>query len=46
LLLWPADGHAIVVLASSELQSVGGAALTSVPEAVAKSAGVTVPVWP
>jgi hypothetical protein len=41
-----ADGHAIVMLASSELQSVGGAALKSVPEVVAKSAGITVPVWP
>jgi hypothetical protein len=41
-----ADGHAIVMLASSELQSVSGAALTPVPEAVAKSAGITVPVWP
>jgi hypothetical protein len=41
-----ADGHAIVMLASSELQSAGSAALTSVPENVAKAAGMTIPVWP
>jgi hypothetical protein len=40
------DGHAIVMLASSELHNVGGAALTSVPEKVAKAAGMTIPLWP
>jgi hypothetical protein len=41
------DGHAIVMVASSDLPSVGGAALTSVPEKAAKSAGINVPlVWP
>src|ERR1700761_4102902 len=40
------DGHAIVMVQSSELQS-GGAATTSVPEKSAKAAGLTVPsVWP
>ena len=40
------DGHAIVMVKSSELQSVGGAALTSVPEKTAKAGGMTIPVWP
>jgi hypothetical protein len=40
------DGHAIVMVASSELPSVGGAALTSVPEKAAKAAGMNIPVWP
>jgi hypothetical protein len=40
------DGHAIVMVQSSELQS-GGAGLTSVPEKAAKAEGLTVPqVWP
>ena len=39
------DGRAIVMVQSSELQS-GGAGLTSVPEKVAKAAGLNVPqVW-
>jgi hypothetical protein len=38
--------HAIVMVQSSELQS-GGAGLTSVPEKVARAAGLNVPqVWP
>jgi len=40
------DGHAIVMAASSELPSVAGAALTSVPERAAKAAGMTIPLWP
>jgi hypothetical protein len=41
------DGHAIVMVTSSDLPSVGGAALTSVPENAAKAAGLNVPrVWP
>ena len=40
------DGHSIVMVQSSELQS-GGAGLTSVPENAAKAAGLNVPqVWP
>jgi hypothetical protein len=40
------DGHAIVMVRSSELQS-GGAGLTSVPEKVARAEGLNVPqVWP
>jgi hypothetical protein len=40
------DGHAIVMVQSSELQS-GGAGLTSVPEKAAKAAGLNIPqVWP
>jgi hypothetical protein len=41
-----ANGHAIVMIASSELQSAPSSALTSVPEIVAKAAGMTIPVWP
>jgi hypothetical protein len=42
-----ADGHAIVMAASSELQSAAGAALTSIPEKAAKAGGINVPqVWP
>jgi hypothetical protein len=41
------DGHAIVMAASSELQSVAGAVLTSLPEKAAKAGGINVPqVWP
>jgi hypothetical protein len=40
------DGHAIVMVQSSELRS-GGAGLTSVPEKAAKAGGLTVPKdWP
>jgi len=42
-----ADGHAIVMVASSELPSVAGAVLTSIPEKAAKAGGINVPqVWP
>lgn len=42
-----ADGHAIVMASSSVLQSVAGAALSSVPEKVAIAGGINVPkVWP
>ena len=42
-----ADGHAIVVGTSSELPSVAGAGLTSIPEKAAKAGGINVPqVWP
>jgi hypothetical protein len=42
-----ADGHAIVMVASSDLPSVAGASLTSVPEKIAKAGGISVPqVWP
>jgi hypothetical protein len=40
------EGHAIIIVQSSELQS-GGAGMTSVPEKVAKTAGLNVPQrWP
>ncbi|SHH32173.1 hypothetical protein [Bradyrhizobium erythrophlei] len=40
------NGHAIVLVVSSALQS-GGAGLTSVPEKAAEAEGITVPqVWP
>jgi hypothetical protein len=42
-----ADGHAKVMAASSELPSVAGAGLTSIPEKAAKAGGINVPqVWP
>jgi hypothetical protein len=42
-----ADGHGIVMAASSELPSVVGAVLTSIPEKAARAGGINVPqVWP
>lgn len=41
-----ADGHAIVMIQSSSLQSVMSASLTSLPEAVARAGGISEQKWP
>jgi hypothetical protein len=40
------DMHALVILRYSNLASVPGFFLTSIPEAVAKQSGLTLPTWP
>jgi hypothetical protein len=41
-----ADGHAIVMIQSSSLQSVISASLTSLPESVARAGGISEQNWP
>jgi hypothetical protein len=41
-----ADGHAIVMIQSSSLQSVISVSLTSLPEAVARAGGISEQNWP
>lgn len=40
------DGHAIVMIQSSSLKTVMGASLTSLPEALARAAGISEQQWP
>ena len=41
-----ADIHALVLITTSNLQSVDGIQLTAIPESLARKQGTTIPDWP